>query len=571
MSEHHYCWEWRLRSSPERLWPLVADTNRFNRDAGVPELELGEVRRGGRRLLRLRKLGIPIEWEEEPFEWIEPHRFSVVRRYSKGPLSEMRVAVELVADGPGTLLTYEVWAIPRNVLGRIALPVEIGRRSRARFERAFHDYDERLAAESPRETQAQLAPGGGRRLATGRETLLAEGLPQELVDRFAGVLERADDFTVARLRPYALADAWGAERRGVLELFLHATRAGLVEFRWDLLCPLCRGPQQRAETLREIEPHQHCDSCAIDFRIEFERSVELTFRPARAIREVVEREFCVGGPQVTPHIVVQQLVEPGGERTLEPELPPGGYRLRTREAKSEELFVVAPGERPTVRLENSSEHEELFVLERTTWSDQAVCAAEVTALQVFRDLFAHEALRPNEPISVGTLTVLFTDLRDSTRFYLEIGDAPAFGSVMDHLDVLRAAVADEGGAVVKAMGDAIMAVFPRPVEAVRAAQRAQRELAVEANGRRPFLLKVGIHTGPCIAVTQNERLDYFGSTVNLAARLVDLSSGTNVVVSTAVTADPEVADLLGSGLNATPVEATLKGFEDERFEIWSVD
>src|SRR6266498_1863585 len=114
MREFHYRWEWRLRSTPERLWPLAADTNRFNRDAGIPALEQGEVARGGRRLLRLSKLGIPVEWEEEPFEWIEPHRFSVVRRYSKGPLAEMRVAVELLGDGDGTLIRYEVWARPRN-------------------------------------------------------------------------------------------------------------------------------------------------------------------------------------------------------------------------------------------------------------------------------------------------------------------------------------------------------------------------------------------------------------------------------------------------------------------------
>jgi class 3 adenylate cyclase len=227
-------------------------------------------------------------------------------------------------------------------------------------------------------------------------------------------------------------------------------------------------------------------------------------------------------------------------------------------------------ERPSLRLVNDSDHEQLFILERTAWNDQALSAAEVTALQVFRDLFANEALRPGEPISVGTLTVLFTDLRDSTRFYLEIGDAGAFGSVMDHLDVLRAAVEDEGGAVVKAMGDAIMAVFGRPLAAVRAAQRAQRELATPANGGRPFLLKAGIHSGPCIAVTQNERLDYFGSTVNLAARLVDLSSGADVVVSETVALDPEVADLLGRDLRAEAIDATLKGFEDERFQVWSV-
>jgi class 3 adenylate cyclase len=354
----------------------------------------------------------------------------------------------------------------------------------------------------------------------------------------------------------------------VLELFLHATRAGLLEFRWDLLCPMCRGAPERAGSLADIEPHVHCDSCAIDFRVDFERSVELTFRPVASIREVAIREYCVGGPQVTPHIVAQQLVAAGGERTLAPELAPGRYRLRRREQPGEELVAVPPA--PELRLVNDSDREELFILERTAWSDQVLPAAEVTALQVFRDLFADEALRPGEPISVGTLTVLFTDLCDSTRFYLDVGDAPAFGSVMDHLDVLREAVAEEGGAVVKAMGDAIMAVFSRPVAAVRAAQRAQRDLAAPVDGRRPFQLKVGIHTGHCIAVTQNERLDYFGSTVNLAARLVDLSTGKDVVVSAAVTQDPEVADMLGCELKAEPVEARLKGFEDERFEVWSV-
>ena len=88
--------------------------------------------------------------------------------------------------------------------------------------------------------------------------------------------------------------------------------------------------------------------------------------------------------------------------------------------------------------ENKTDVEQLFLMERLAWTDQAATAAEVTALQIFRDLFSSEALRPGEQISVGTLTVLFTDLRNSTRLYLEIGDATAFGRVMNHFDVLKA-------------------------------------------------------------------------------------------------------------------------------------
>jgi class 3 adenylate cyclase len=144
---------------------------------------------------------------------------------------------------------------------------------------------------------------------------------------------------------------------------------------------------------------------------------------------------------------------------------------------------------------------------------------------------------------------------------------------MSHFDVLREAIAQENGALVKTIGDAVMAVFRRPAGALRAFLKAQQVLASPPEGRRPLLLKVGIHTGPCIAVTLNGRLDYFGCTVNLAARLEGLSSGGDVVISEAVHADPEIAELLhgpGAELTARPFEVTLKGFDEEQFELWRV-
>jgi class 3 adenylate cyclase len=103
---------------------------------------------------------------------------------------------------------------------------------------------------------------------------------------------------------------------------------------------------------------------------------------------------------------------------------------------------------------------------------------------------------------------------------------------------------------------------------VRAVLRAQQAVAAPADGGPSFSLKAGIHAGPCIAVNQNGRLDYFGSTVNLAARLVDLSSGSDVIVSEAVQSDPEVAELLRADVRAESLEASLKGFDDAQFALW---
>jgi class 3 adenylate cyclase len=490
---------------------------------------------------------------------LRPERFGVVRRYTRGPIAEMRVQARLEARGDGgTDLDYDVFVRPRNLLGVAAAVVQIGLVSRVRFERAFREYDRRAEASEP-ERPARLAPGGGERLRLAAERLRAQGLDPQLVESLVRLLERGDEQALERLRPYELADGWQAGRRESLELLLHATRTGLTELRWELLCPSCRGAAASVATLRDLESAVHCETCGIDVGADLERSVELTFTPSPSVREIDRREFCVGGPQLSPHVVAQQLLGPGEQRSLTVRLEPGTYQVRALGEAVGEVFD-ATGE-TTVTLANDSARERMLRLERTEWRDRAVTAAEVAALQAFRDLFSTEVLRPGEPVSVGTLAVLFTDLRDSTRFYREVGDAPAFGSVMQHLDVLREAVASEGGAVVKAMGDAIMAVFTRPCAAVRAGLAAQRAVA-----GRPLELKVGIHTGPCIAITQNGVLDYFGSTVNLAARLVSLSSGADVVVSGDVLADPEVAEL---ELRREPVEARLKGFE-ESLELWRV-
>ena len=610
--EFHYRWEWQLQSSPEALWPLLADTNRFNRDTGVPAIERRS--KGGakltnlRRRLRLQRLGVAVDWEEEPFEWSRPQRFGVVRRYFNGPLAMMRVLVEISPrlesprpGGPksevGSRVVYQVWATPRNLLGLLAIPIQIGWISARNFAATTRRYDQLAASNKAMidlPATANFAPGGRERLANCQDKLLKQGAAANLVSRLIQTIEQADDFTLAKIRPYALAETWCLPRREALELCLLATRVGLLEFCWTLLCPLCRGANAGNKTLRDLQAQAHCESCNIDFTANFERSVELTFRPTPAVREIEMNEFCVGGPQITPHIVAQQLLAAGTQRVLTLPLELGRYRVRTSELPGGQYVNVAPdgslqvalraqtsgwsdeetkiSPQPALQLENLTAGEQLFILERMAWSDQAVTAAEVTALQLFRDLFASEALRPGEEFSVGSQVVVFTDLRGSTKLYREIGDAVAFGRVLNHFDILKEAIAAEGGAVVKTIGDAVMAVFRRPVAALRAMLNAQQKLAAPAAGQPPLHLKAGVHYGSCIAVTLNDRLDYFGSTINIAARLEGQSSGSDVIISAPVRQDPEVVAWLRQQTNllVEPVETTLKGFDEQRFELWRV-
>ena len=605
--ELHKRWEFDLKSSPERLWPFIADTNRFNRDTGVPEIEVeaGHKKlRNARRRVRLSIYGLPVEWEEQPFEWVRPFRFGVERVYNKGPLARLRVSAELTPkpDG-GTHLVYQLWSTPRNLPGALAASLQVNVTFARRFRDAIQKYD---AAAINSATYESAGPNTSQslfdlpRLASLREKFnadldQAEVSPQKraIADRLVDFLEHADDLAVTRIRAYKLADDWNEPRRDVLEICLRATRVGLLDFRWDLLCPMCRGPQESGRSLRDIHKDVHCATCQIDFTIDFDRYVELTFRPNPAVRRIDVQAFCIGSPEMTPHVVAQQLLAAGDQRVLNLPLERGNYRLRAFELPGSQDVTVSPegvseakitisrdgwpretlrvNERLSLALQNQTDSEQLLILERMAWSDQATTAAEVTALQMFRDLFATEALRPGEQISVGTLTVLFTDLRDSTKLYREIGDATAFGRVMTHFDVLRKEIADHDGAVVKTIGDAIMAVFRCAADGVVAMLEAQRKLSQPADGSVPLQLKAGLHTGPCIAVTLNDRLDYFGSTVNLAARLEALSSGNDVIISRPVFEDVQVRELLDAQqLSAVEFDMSLKGFENERFELWRI-
>src|SRR5438132_2901477 len=259
--EFHYRWEFDLQSSPEQLWPLVADTNRFNRDTGVPTVEAisddAIASKNARRRLRLSAFGIPVEWEEQPFEWIRPSRFGVVRRYSKGPMAELRVTVELTptikSRGEstvtahhfvGTNLVYEVWATPKNLLGLIAIPIQIGLISARNFARTIREYDElarhgRTAATISR--SIEFVPGGRARLLSLSERLAANGTDVELVGLLVEHIENADAFALARIRPYELARTWKVEKRSVLEACLCATRVGILDLQWNVICPMCRG------------------------------------------------------------------------------------------------------------------------------------------------------------------------------------------------------------------------------------------------------------------------------------------------------------------------------------------
>ncbi|MBI3452856.1 MAG: SRPBCC family protein [Rhodospirillales bacterium] len=582
-------WTWHFDQPPEKIWPALADTARFNEAADLPKHRIVESPQPDGTVVytgHARFGPFAVSWREHPVEWVTNRRFRHARVFANGPLRALVATLTLTPEGTGTRGEYLLEVTPANLFGRLMLRAGFFRSTEKTFRRLAGEANAYAAGQA--EQPFAFRPAALPEEASARLTRLVRQLEAEtgkgdLARRLGEFIVAGSEVDLLHLRPLRLARLWHVPEREVIELCLRAVRAGLLTMHWDLLCPNCRGAKVAVASLDRLPIGAHCPTCNIDYARDFARNVELTFQPAAAIRVVPDGEFCLFGPMTTPHVVVQQTLAPGETRDVPADLPFGDYRLRGLHPGGEaavtwgaggfpELIADADGVRAgapaapgTVRMVNRRDHDLTLLVESRAWVRDALTAHRVTTLQAFRDLFATEALRPGDEVGVGHVTLMFTDLRGSTALYSRIGDARAYHLVREHFAYLAGAVRACDGAVVKTIGDAVMAAFSDPANALRAALDVQRNVARfnREQGLAPddgVVIKLGLHGGPCIVVTLNERLDYFGSTVNLAARLQGESRGGDIVLSKALAADPAVAVLLRP-LAPAAESASVKGFE----------
>jgi len=575
---------------PDRLWPLLSDTGRVDRAMGIPAFERSTLEPDLSFAVSSHYLGVPVAWREYPYEWVFEQWYQVSRVFLPPlPIERVvnRTTLTALAGGK-TQIDVTIAVEPRGPIGWLAARLYIGRKLLGDLTRTYRSFGELASA------AALVAPPPARkpvvnrdRLTFGAERLSRFSIRSALIERLSTHLRSADDPDVIRMRPFALADSWGEQRLEVLRLFLYATRAGLLDLEWDVICPNCRGPSVRTATLGDLATDAHCSSCNIRYDINFDESVELRFSVSADIRDPVDLAYCIGGPANTRHIVSQIWLPPHSTKQLRLRLDEGAYRLRSRQLPSMALLTTAAGARSdtaqarfeqdeivldatdlapgevALNLENSTRASVLVLLEQTAWSSQAVSASLVTAMDEFRQLFSSQVLAPGIGVSIRNLTFLFSDLKNSTMLYDTIGDSPAYARVRDHFDVMKSLIAEQHGALVKTIGDAVMAVFPSAEDAVEASLAIQREFIAGqvARGDPALHVKLGLHRGPCIAVNANDLLDYFGSTVNIAARVQNESIGGDIVVTPEVLGDPGVRKILErESPQIETFERELKGF-----------
>ena len=615
--------ERRYAASRPIVWGLVSDTNRWDRASGLAAGRYGWREHEGQRLRvgTAKELGFAIEWIEPPYEWVEGRFVHGERRFLKGPVTRggfhaklhdaegggtwVKAVAYVAGDGPHMALLGPFMrskfrrALRRYLdgLGEVmaALPSPSAAENGAAQEHRGAAKDSGSAALLARNliairpydalTQGPRSPTAESELDHRAMRLRDKGLARELVERLVRTLAERPDEEVAQMRPFELASRWGVDRRDLLRVFLHATRAGLVDLRWQINCPVCRVAAQVVGALADVTGKVHCAACNIGYGVDFAKHVEAVFQCHPAIRAVETSVFCASSPSFLPHVIAQLAVQPGKTRTELTDLGEGNFHLRLLAGGSTadieldaasslrvslghgelRAEAVSSGEPSLLTLQSSAQKPAVLLLERGGFDSDAVLGSVIATFPDFVDLFATEAPATGVELSIAYLALLFSDLTGSTALYERVGDARAFAIVQEHFRDMTDAVVELRGAVVKTMGDAVMATFPSAVDAVAAAV-LMIERCRERHGELGLGAKLGVAAGPCLAVRANDRLDFFGTTVNLAARLQAKAHGGQIVVTEELATHPDIRARIASFPQA-PLKATLKGISTEQHLI----
>jgi class 3 adenylate cyclase len=450
--------------------------------------------------------------------------------------------------------------------------------------------------------------------------ILRQAADPQAVAAIERLVREGSDRALCRINALAFAREHGLDEEPVIAAFLHAARVGLFDLSWNVLCPGCGGVLGANSSLKTVKTDAYaCALCAENYEPTLDEMVEVTFTVSPRVRRIAAHDpeqlsfhdyntqlFFGSGLEppdesIWDKITLEAIELPAGEKALVSVQLPPLFVIVFEPVSHAAHFIDVKGEPTTERRALSIVYNNVAAPTGTTemrpgplrlsfdnrtgkralpgiWiADHDlhhmmqqrrpfVTAKRLLTNQTFRDIYRTDTLDIDQRLKITSLTFLFTDLKGSTELYERVGDLVAFDLVRGHFSLLHEIVASEAGAVVKTIGDAVMATFPTPDRAMAAALRmreAMRQLNAE-RGSEDMLLKIGIHEGPCLAVTLNERQDYFGQTVNIAARVQGLADSRAIFTTTPVVEHPETAAILAAkGHKPVSQQRSLRGIAND--------
>jgi class 3 adenylate cyclase len=454
-------------------------------------------------------------------------------------------------------------------------------------------------------------------------SVLKQTADAAVADAIRELIENGKDHELNRINVLDFSKRTGLDEERVISGFLHASRLGLFDLTWNVLCPGCGGVLDAHSTLKSLRHDDyHCGLCACGYEASVDEQVEVAFTVSPRVRRIAAHDpntlplweyfkqvFWSSGVDfdeesfaaLSNDVVLDALELPAGEKATMSLQLPSDFIIVFEPVTHAAQFIDVQGEPTRERQQLSLMYNKIQAPTgtitmrpgplRLSLDNQAgvrvlpsvfiaaeglhhligkrkpfLTAKRMLTNQTFRDVFKADNLNIDQRLKITSLTFLFTDLKGSTALYERVGDLAAFDLVRAHFHALLEIISAEKGAVVKTIGDAVMATFIRPEHAIVAGlrMRAAMDALNAQRGTNDLVVKIGIHEGPCLAVMLNDRQDYFGQTVNIAARVQGLATSQAIHITGPVIGAPAVAAILDREA-ITPIQkqAALRGIADK--------
>ena len=555
-----YDFQWTLDATANQLWPLVADTDRFNRAIGLPvpnfkyDHSSGQLNIFGDANFK----GMKVRWREHPFEWICEREMSIVREFESGPFEWVTSNVELqpLADQK-TRLVHRIAVKPRGWLGKILTPIQFGLVTKRAMDRVYPRLAE-IANDKSCGYACDVSFGSVPKLSRVQTKLLEERVEQlgkninnvVLADELGDFIRRSADPLAARIRPLTLAPKFNCTQDQALQACYGCIEVGLLNFSWDIICPVCRVAADNFVSLKQIESHVHCKVCNLEFKPDFADSVEAIFSVHPEIRSVDLKTYCIGGPFHAPHVLAQNCLIPKQQVDVGVVLRPGRYGISGPQLNaygeldveenaiaSRVEFVIGGSiepEMPTlgsgnacVSFKNQTDIEVLVRLEQRANRDDALTATIASQHSLFKKLFPDDFKTVEQLVGLSRVYLLAFRHVEADVLLDQVGDI----QVRENWAKLQQMISAEQSdcRIVECTHESLIASFDKLENLLSSLLMLLSEMPSQSNipvGECCFAILLGeVMTG-----TAANQPTTFGKTIRLSKKMITELSANELVV-----------------------------------------
>ncbi|WP_165782105.1 adenylate/guanylate cyclase domain-containing protein [Leptospira perolatii] len=534
-------WTYEYNAPPEAFFPYIQDSSRLNRNLGHLPVDYEEINGelfGSQGEGKFRE-----KFKETRWEWRRPYWASRLREFlPEAPFQKLGLitiyfqGVDAHRTRAYVFLAHLIKSkLGEKVINAYLEPFE------AKYKEVLGIVANRSKESAPLslvlpEEKPEFSDQAVEIFETTRKHLLHKGFDSDEVNIFLDTLKNSEISELVRIRPIRFAKRSHISLSKSLAMFLHSVRSGLLSLSWDLVCPHCQGSREEVSSLADVQLKVRCEVCRIDFHSDKKDTVEITFRLHPSVAKLKRILYCSAEAGKRQNALARFYLNPGRNEIPVTTLPPGAlllcrgkeqplqYTAQINTHQSEKGDLPEYSQTLVVDLEDKEECP--ATLEIPHGEDEALHPSMLFGFQEFRDLFHEEYLSSDLRMDLGNQVLVFTDLVGSTKMYDQSGDAAAFKEVKKHFELLYSLVKENDGAIIKTMGDGSLICFPT----TQCAWNFSKKLLNDFEDQNSQIkIKLGAHQGPCLAVTLTSGVDFFGRTVNRAAKLL-LGAGPNELV-----------------------------------------